>query len=412
MASRGARVGRFPRIVRVDTRKTSHRGFGRALGCLAIFSLLLSAAAPAAEPYTIDVIVNGTGANAWVGQTETEALKVFEKYANAHGGVNGRPLHFEFYDDHSEPRVAVQLANQLVAKKPLVILGSGQTQTCAAIAPLMENGPVNYCFTPGYTPKKGGYVFSASASLQQILPTQLRFARGRGWKRIANVSVTTASGQASDTFMRYAMSLPENRDVTIAAWETFNPADISVSALVARVKATDAQVVITPASGAAFGTLLRGLSDAGVHLPILTSAANEQPDQLKEYAAVLPPEVFFNGMLYYARDTIRPGPLRSAIDDFYAGFKAAGVKPTPDSGQAWDPALIVLSGLRKLGTSTTPEKLRDYILSLHGFAGSSGYYDFRIGDQHGLDESAVIFVKWDAKMGDFVNASRRGGQPL
>ena len=269
-----------------------------------------------------------------------------------------------------------------------------------------------YCFTPGYGPKKDSYVYSASASLQQILPTQLRFVRERGWKRVANVSVTNASGQAADASLRYALTLPDNRDVKVVAMETFNPSDINVSALVARVKAAGAQVIITPASGPAFGTLLRALNDAGMKLPVVTSAANEQPDQLKSYAAFLPPEVYFNGMLYYARDAIRPGPLRDAIDDFYRAFKAAGARPTPDSGQSWDPALIVVAGLKKLGPKATAEQLRDFIRNLHGFAGSSGYYDFRSGDQHGLDDSAVIFVKWDAAKGDFINASRRGGAKL
>jgi branched-chain amino acid transport system substrate-binding protein len=93
----------------------------------------------------------------------------------------------------------------------------------------------------------------------------------------------------------------------------------------------------------------------------LHSAANEQPDQLKGYETFAPCAMYFNGMLNYAVETIAPGPLRNAIDEFYGAFKAAGVKPTPDSGQAWDPALIVLTALRKLGTNTTPQKLRDYI---------------------------------------------------
>jgi len=386
--------------------------FGSLLCGLVIFALSSSVAPAAQEPYTIDVIVNQTGANAYVGSTETEAFKVFERWANAHGGINGRPIHFAYYDDSTQPQNAVQLTNQLLIKKPLVILGSGQVQTCAAMQPLFENGPVDYCFTPGFTPKPDSYVFSASAALKYIVPAQLTFARGKGWLRVANVSITTATGHASDQAVRFALSLPENKTVTSVIDEAFNPSDISVTALATRIKAANPQVIITPASGPAFATLLRSLYEVGVHLPVLTSAANEQPDQLKQYATFLPSEVYFNGLLYYARDTIRPGPLRAAIDDFYAAFKAAGVKPTPDSGQAWDPALIVLTALRHLGTSTTPEKLRDYIVNLHSFAGSSGYYDFRSHDQHGLDASAIIFVKWVPKIGDFVPASRRGGAPL
>jgi branched-chain amino acid transport system substrate-binding protein len=386
-----------------------------AVAALTVAILGTSVASSAPEPYVFPVVITATGANAYAGQTETEAFKVFEQYENKHGGLWGRPIHFEFYDDATEPRVAVQLTNQILAKnpKPIVVLGSGQVATCAAMAPIFyENGPVNYCFTPGFSPKPKSYVFSASASLEKILPAQVRFARGRNWKRIANLSVTTATGQASDFYMKYAMSLPENRDMKMVISEQFNPADISVSALIARVKAADPQVIITPASGPAFGNLLRGLNDAGIHLPVLTSAANEQPEQLKQYAAFAPKDMYFNGMLYYARDAIGKGPLRSEIDTFYAAFKAAGVNPTPDSGQAWDPALIVLTGLRKLGPSATAAQLRDWIGNLHGFAGSSGFYDFRSNDQHGLDSDAVIFVKWDPKRGDFFNASKRGGAPL
>jgi branched-chain amino acid transport system substrate-binding protein len=385
-----------------------------ALAALTVLALSSSIASAAPEPYVISVVLTASGANAYAGQTETQALKVFEQYENKHGGLNGRPIHFEIFDDQTEPRVAVQLTNQILARnpKPIVVLGSGQVATCAAMAPLFENGPVNYCFTPGFSPKPKSYVFSASASLQKILPAQVRFARGRNWKRIANISVTTATGQAADFYLKYAMSLPENRDMRLVFSESFNPSDISVSALIARVKAADPQVIITPASGAAFGNILRALYDAGVRAPVLTSAANEQPDQLKQYGAFLPTEMYFNGMLYYAKDAIGKGPLRTEIDRFYQAFKEAGVSPTPDSGQAWDPALIVLTALRKLGPSATAEQLRDYIANLHGFAGSSGFYDFRSNDQHGLDSDAVIFVRWDPKKGDFVNASRRGGAPL
>jgi branched-chain amino acid transport system substrate-binding protein len=367
---------------------------------------------PAADAYTIDVIVNETGANAFVGRNEMEAIKLYERLANSQGGINGRPVHFEFYDDQTDPRLSVQLANQLIAKHPVAILGSGNAATCAAIAPLMENGPVDYCFTPGYAPKSGGYVFAASASLHLIVPANFIFARGKTWLRVGIFSTSIASGQAADVDTRYAMTLPENRDVKIVDWETFNPADVTAVAEAARLKAAKPQVILTPASGAAFATLLRSMNDVGLHVPIVASAANMQPAQLKQYVSFLPGDLYFNGMVYYARDTIRPGPLLTAVDQFYSAYKAAGVEPTPDSGQGWDPALIVVSALRHLGTDTTPAKLHDYLMSLHGFAGVNGIYDFRTGDQHGLGLQSIIFVKYDVATGGFVNATKPGGAPL
>lgn len=383
-----------------------------ALAALVLGVALPARAADAPAPYSIAVINNMTGANAYAGQTETAALRVFEKYINARGGIHGRPVRFAFYDDQTNPKTAVQLLDDEIAKNPVVILGSGQVQTCAAMAPLVENGPVVYCFTPGFSPKKGGYMFSASAALNLILPADLRFIRERGWKRFTYISVASASGQAADIALKAALAKPENRDLTLTDLDSFNPADISATALVARVKATNPQVVLTAATGAAFGTLLRSMNDAGLHVPVLTSAGNEQPEQLKAYNDFLPPAIFFNGMLYYARSTIRPGPIKDAIDRFYAAFKAAGVAPTPDSGQAWDPALIVCTALNALPADATATQLRDYIASMHGFAGSDGFYDFRRGDGHGLDQSSIIFVRWDSRHEDFALASRRGGAKL
>jgi hypothetical protein len=79
----------------------------------------------------------------------------------------------------------------------------------------------------------------------------------------------------------------------------------------------------------------------------------------------------------------------------------------------WDPARIIISGLRKLGPNATPEQLRDYIASLHSFAGVSGAYDFSVGDQHGLTQDAQIVVRYDPTApGGTKVVSQQGGAPL
>ena len=71
------------------------------------------------EPVTINVIVNQTGSNAFVGQDYIETIKVFEAYLNKRGGIRGRPVHFALYDDQSNPQTAVQLANQILVQHPI-----------------------------------------------------------------------------------------------------------------------------------------------------------------------------------------------------------------------------------------------------------------------------------------------------
>ena len=362
-----------------------------------------------AEPYNLDVIMDLSGPNAFAGSIYQTTLRVFQQYINAHGGVNARPLNLVFHDDQTNPQTAVQLATQVLAAHPVAFFGGSQTASCAAVASLVRDGPVDYCISPGYFPDKGGYAFASSPSLVFIIQSQLRYMRLRGFKRLAILMSTDATGQSSDRTLQYLLTQRENRDLKIVTWQHFNVTDISVAAQVEQIKFAKPDAVISFVGGAAFGTVLRNLNDAGVHLPVFTSSANINPTQLDQYKAFLPPQLYFNGVPYQAREVLPAGALRDNVDAFYDAFKAAGQEVSPGSGIAWDPAWLVVSAIRKLGFAATPQQLRDYLLNLHGFAGVSGTYDFRIGDQHGLTDREVLVVKWDPANRTFPPVSLPGG---
>jgi branched-chain amino acid transport system substrate-binding protein len=79
---------------------------------------------------------------------------------------------------------------------------------------------------------------------------------------------------------------------------------------------------------------------------------------------------------------------------------------------AWDPALILTTALRKVGTNATPEQLRAYLANMRGVAGVNGTYDFRRVPQRGLDDRAVVIIRWNEANSTWVPASKVGGAPL
>src|SRR5215472_3889929 len=118
-------------------------------GCVLASLMAPAGSARAAEsPYDLDVVLPLTGTAAFLGQSGQQAIQLAEKIINKDGGINGRPVHFVFHDDETNPRVAVQIASELVARHPPIILGSAVTAMCNAMMPLMHDGPVQYCFTP------------------------------------------------------------------------------------------------------------------------------------------------------------------------------------------------------------------------------------------------------------------------
>ena len=119
-------------------------------------------------------------------------------YINKNGGIDGQNLEFTFLDDQTSPQVAVQLTNTAMASQPAVIMGSSLVGMCLAMAPLMKNGPVQYCLSPAIHPKPGGYTFSASSSSIDQIAAVMRYYRLKGWTKLAVLDTTDASGQDGD----------------------------------------------------------------------------------------------------------------------------------------------------------------------------------------------------------------------
>jgi branched-chain amino acid transport system substrate-binding protein len=382
----------------------------RALALLAVVSLL--GAGPATgTPVTIDVILPLTGGQAFSGAIHAQTIGVYERYVNANGGINGRPVHFEVHDDKSSPLVDVQLTNQIVAAKAPVLLGSSYQAGCLAELPILGNSTVAYCLSPGLNPKQPN-MFSAAVSTNYIVPAIYKFMRDRGYKKIAVITSIDATGQSHDALSQVTMDRPEFKSMNIVDYEHFSPADLSVSAQIARMKSANPQGVVVVATGNAFATVLRSMHDAGLDIPVITSAVNMNEDELKQYQPFVPKEIVFNSTLFYARPQDRKGAVRAAVDEFYAAYKMAGVTPSPES-TSWDPAMIMVTALRALGPNATGEQVAAYIGNLHDFAGSSGLYDFRTGDHHGLSDADIVWVKYEpGTAAKYVPVSKPGGAPL
>lgn len=168
-------------------------------------ALTVPAAMASAEPYRIPTVLPLTGTGAFIGQAEQAALEMIKKAVNSTGGIQGQLVDFQYYDDQTSPQTGVQLLNEIQQGKRQVILGSSLVAVCGAMSPLLANGPVDYCFSPAIHPQPGGYVFSASESTTDLYAIAVRFFRLKGWRRIATIATTDASGQDGEKGIAAAM---------------------------------------------------------------------------------------------------------------------------------------------------------------------------------------------------------------
>lgn len=358
---------------------------------LAIAITGASVAQPA--PYTLDVLLPLTGAQSFAGTSEQAGLRAYEAVVNRTGGIHGRPLHLEIHDDQSNPLVDVQIVNALLPKKPIAILGPAVTATCQAVAPLFEHGPVNYCFSPAITPPKGSWVFGSGATLRAQMISGYEHFHQLGYKRLAAIISTDATGQQNEQITRAAMQLPALRGMDLVDLEEFNPTDTSVAAIVSKVRAANPDLIYAWAIGPALATVLRELSNAGFSVPVGTTPANANIDLLTQMQGFLPKALVTSGLPY--QGNAQPPGVLAASNEYLAAIKDAHLQPSTIQAYAWDPTRIVVMALRALPANATAADLHNYIEDLHGFGGLFGTYDMRSGDQHGLDGRDSQLIYWD-----------------
>jgi branched-chain amino acid transport system substrate-binding protein len=364
----------------------------------------------AADSYELTAIVSLTGVGAFVGTTTQQGLQALELYVNKNGGINGQPVKFIFEDDQTNPQTAVQLANDAIAKKPAMIFGGSFGSTCGAILPIVaKDGPVDYCLSPALRPPPGSYVFSASTGITDTVAVSIKYLRALGLTRIAAITTTDASGQEADRAIDAAFAADGG---ALVAREHFNPADLSVTAQLARIKAAHPQALIAWAAGTPAATAFRGIQDVALNIPVVTSNANSTHVQMKQYAAFLPKELYFPNPEIAAVDGVSDAPTKAAQKVFFDAMAAIGVKPDVTQSTPWDPGLQVIQALRTLGTGATAAQMHDYLANLQSFTGVNGRYDFKAYPQRGLGESGVIMVRWDPVKSDWFSVSKPGGVPI
>ena len=365
--------------------------------------------------YTIPVILSQTGPGASPGGDEMAAIQAYEKLANRTGGIHGMQVHFQIYDDASSPQTAVQLTNTILPQKPAVMLGSTLAPATAAMMPFFKDGPVLYALTPLIFPDKGSYVFATLPLVVHVESVMFHYMRARGWTKVAILRTNDASGQDNAKAIDAALAEPDNHGINLTTTQLFNAQDINIAAQVSAIKYSGAQALFVSATGAPFGTVLRSLADAGVDLPLFTGATNIAPDFIARFKPYVPKSGLWIVFPSYAkRDRGPKDPLRPTIDEFYTSLEAAGLHPGAAHAFGWDEAKIVVAALRALPPNASAQQIRDWIEALHDFPGALGVYNFRLGDQHGLDDKSLYIVRYDANAsgGDTQVVSDAGGTPL
>jgi len=399
-----------------ESMKIVRRFFRAAAAILTLGALGLASAAhraEAADPIEIHAILAVTGGAAFLGRAETAALRAFEESVNKAGGIKGRQLKIVIDDDQTNPQIAVQFMNLALAKRPSIVFDGGPATTCRATSALLgADGPMLYCFTPFIKPVPGSFVFSSAYSSDAILGVSLRYLRDRGFKKIAVLNGTDATGQDADEILNDLIKTPEfvNAGVSFVSYQHFNLNEVTVNAQLARIKAAGPEALIAFTTGTPIATVFHGLQDIGLDVPVVTSPGNMSYAQMESYKGLMPKELLFAGSPLFVPDQVTDVGVKKAVLAFADALKSQGQRPDLLNVVAWDPINLIASAMQKIGADASAAALKSQISDIRNVPGVLGRYDFRATPQRGISANWVIVERWDPDKDAFVAVSKPGGR--
>jgi branched-chain amino acid transport system substrate-binding protein len=365
--------------------------------------------------YTIHAIVSETGSASFLGVEQKAALQALAKHVNATGGIKGTKISFDISDNQSSAATSVSLASPLVSQSPVLLVGSVTTTDRPVDDLANSGGPVIYDLSPGDHPKLGGYVYSTSNSTVNQTRAFVNFVKAKGWTRVAAITSTDSSGQDGWENISKAVA-GSGGAVTVVNHQTFDPTDVSVTTQLSKIKASNPQAVFIWTTGTPLTTVLKGMQTLGLSsLPTMTTNGNASFKELSSLSGDLPAHLYFPGAPFMVGPSHLTGQTKTQVQAFDTAIKAAG-QTAPDEGDAlaYDPALILVSALRKLGTNATAQQIHTYISGLTSFEGIDGTYNFKASqpDNRGLTIKDVYIAEWDKAKNDWTAASGPAGEAL
>jgi len=366
--------------------------FWRLFAALALVASMFTAS-QAADTLKIGAVVSVTGPAAPLGEPEKNTLEMVRDQINARGGVNGRMVELIVYDDESDVNKAVLAAERLLKKDGVcAVIGpttSGSTLAIMNRFPAAEVPLVSMSAAEKIVNPVNPWVFKVAPSDRHAAQRILKDARGRGFKKIAILTVSDGFGQAGREVLK---ELIPAGGFELAADEVYGPKDTDMTPQLTKIKDLAPDAVICWGTNPGPAVVARNRADLGLSIPLYMShgVASKKFIELAGPAAegiMLPA-----GDLIVA-DQLPEGDSRKALLTGYARQYQQTFKSDVSTfgGHGWDALGMVAKAVEMAG-SDKPAAIRENLEKITGFPGVGGVFSFSAANHDGLDENAFEMV--------------------
>ncbi len=230
---------------------------------------------PESNTFKIGVITSLTGSNAAFGQAHKNGYTIALEEINAKGGLLGKKVELDYYDDQSRPDQAVQGVSKLVDQDHVpIVLGAYSSESTRAIVPVMTQKQIPLLIPTAVADNvmesNSPWIFRICAGSGSFAAATLDFLKNNGDpKKLAIVYENTNFGQSNNKSMTEAAKAAGLDLVDSEAYQASSP---DYKSLLQRVKGKNPEVVYFASYLLDASTLMRQSEQLGLNPKYYTSA--------------------------------------------------------------------------------------------------------------------------------------------
>jgi len=328
-----------------------------------------------AGPIKIALVDAQSGQLSSLGAWELKGAKLVVDEWNAKGGINGRKIQMDVFDDQGDPTVGTNLARKIAAEGYIAMLGTAESAVTIAMADILKDAKIPNITSgqsTGLVAKKSPFLFLNGPTSTTYDETLAKYiVETKGLKNIAMVTNNGSFGKGEhDAFLKALTA----RNVTPLADQVVTTDQKDFSAALTTIRGKNPQVIFLGAEEVQSGLIVKQARDLGITATFAGAAPQGTP-------------VFFDtaGKANVENTIVSSPYLSNDINDASRKFAAAYLAAFKEEAElhgakAYDGAQILFTAL-KTSNAATGQALADAIRATKykGLLGDFAYDETGVG---------------------------------
>ncbi len=371
---------------------------GIRIGTLALavtFVLSFATEGVTATVYKIGALFSVTGRASFLGEPERNTARMIEEMVNAAGAINGTPIKLVIYDTEANETKTVNAANRLIKKdRVLTIIGPSTSGTSMAVIPIVTRAkvPMISCAASkriASPAEKRKWIFKVVPGDDLAVELTYEFMKKRGIHKVAIMTVSTGYGISGRSELK---RLAPKIGIDIVADETYGPKDTDLSAVLTKIRGTQAQAIINWSIGPTQIIATRNWKHLGIRIPLYQSYGFGSKRNIKLCAGAAEGVICPVSRIVIA-DKLSPNDPQADVVRRYKRLYESKFHSEVSvfGGHAWDSMYQIIDALKSVGPKRS--KIRDYLENIKGFIGQNGIFNRSPRDHVGLSKDSYIMVQ-------------------